>query len=255
MPDSIANWLRNASYVGALFVFFAENLAIVALVVAVGSWFVKRNRKRRVALEPGPLTAAEVAAAAANTLLNTVVTFVGFLLWRKGAIHFRPDVGIFALLDILVLTLGMDLLMYLLHRLAHAPLFFPLLHEFHHRYDRPRPLTLFALNPAENLAFGGLWLGFISVYAASWVGMSAYLFINVAFGAVGHLGVEALPDRWARIPVMRHIAGGSFHTQHHQDVRHNYGFYTLVWDRLFGTIRPDYEENFGRLPDWIRQEL
>ena len=141
--------------------------------------------------------------------------------------------------------------MYLLHRIAHTRLLYSVLHRFHHKFDRPRPLTLFALNPIENLAFGALWLIVISVYDASWLGMSIYLALNVVFGAVGHLGVEPFPDEWAGRPVVKYIAGGSFHAQHHQDIEHNYGFYTLIWDRIFGTLRSDYERNFGRVPDWI----
>jgi sterol desaturase/sphingolipid hydroxylase (fatty acid hydroxylase superfamily) len=253
MSERLINWLQTASYFEAFLVFLVENLVILTLVVTVGNWLIARNQQRRVALKPVSLSTDEIASAAANVLLNTLVTFAGLLFWRRGIIHFRSDVGIFALLDVLVLTLGMDFLMYLLHRIAHIRALFPLLHEFHHRFDRPRPLTLFALNPVENLAFGGLWLVSISLYNASWLGMSIYLCLNVVFGGVGHLGVEALPGKWSRLPVMRYVAGGSFHAQHHQDIKHNYGFYTLIWDRLFGTIRPDYEENFGRLPNWVEE--
>jgi lathosterol oxidase len=147
----------------------------------------------------------------------------------------------------------MDLLMYLLHRVAHTQPLYTLLHQFHHQYDRPRPLTLFALSPVENLAFGGLWLTVISVYHASWLGMSMYLMLNVFFGAVGHLGVEPFPQGWARKPLLRNLAGGSFHAQHHQDRKHNFGFYTLFWDRLLGTLRPDYELNYGHVPGWIQK--
>ncbi len=73
------------------------------------------------------------------------------------------------------------------------------------------------------------------------------------FGTVGHLGVEPLPDAWLRWPGLRWLAGGSFHAQHHQDITHNYGFYTLIWDRLFGTLRPDYRESFGRIPAWVAE--
>jgi sterol desaturase/sphingolipid hydroxylase (fatty acid hydroxylase superfamily) len=149
----------------------------------------------------------------------------------------------------------MDLFMYLLHRIAHTRPLYPWLHQFHHRYDRPRPLTLFALSPIENLAFGALWLTFISIYDASWLGMSIYLVLNVLFGAIGHLGVEPFPQKWAANPVLRNLAGGSFHAQHHQDIGHNFGFYTLIWDRLLGTVRTDYEENYGKVPSWVRQEI
>jgi len=98
----------------------------------------------------------------------------------------------------------------------------------HHAYDRPRPLTLFVLNPAENLAYGVLWLAVVSVYPASWLGMSVYLVLNVLFGTIGHLGVEPFPDRWGKVPVLRDVAGSTFHARHHQDLGCNFGFYTLL---------------------------
>lgn len=252
MLEWVIGWLGSASWPALLAAFLVENLLILGLVVVVGRWVTARFGDRRVALAPEPLTATEVWVALSNVLLNTLTTLAGLWLWRRGVVHFRTDAGLFALADVLVLLLGMDLLMYLLHRIAHTPLLYPLLHQFHHRYDRPRPLTLFALSPFENLAFGALWLAVISVYDASWLGMSIYLVLNVFCGAVGHLGVEPFPASWARAPVLRNLAGGSFHAQHHQDGGHNFGFYTSLWDRLLGTLRPDYERNYGRVPEWAR---
>lgn len=253
MPGWIIEWLQAASWPALLTVFFVENLLILALVVLLGGWAGPLFRARRVSLDPDPLSKTEVAVALANVLLNTGVTLLGLWLWRAGVIRFRTDVGLFALADVVVLLLGMDLLMYVLHRAAHAPVLYALFHRFHHRYERTRPLTLFALSPAENLAFGALWLTVISAYDASWLGMSAYLCLNVVFGAVGHLGVEPLPASWARRPLLRSLAGASFHAQHHQDMRHNFGFYTLFWDRLLGTLRPDYERHYGRVPGWAKE--
>ncbi len=253
MPERIVNWLRNASWAEALFVFLVENLAILLLVVVLGGWVAARYRSRRVSLPPKSLSLTEVAVVLANVLLNTMTTVAGLWLWRNGFISFRSDIGLFAFADVLVLLLTMDLLMYLLHRIAHSRALYFLIHQFHHRYDRPRPLTLFALNPVENLAFGGLWLAFISIYNASWLGISIYLALNILFGAIGHLGVEPFPQRWAGNAVLRNLAGGSFHAQHHQDIRHNFGFYTLIWDRLLGTLRSDYERNYGKVANWVQQ--
>jgi sterol desaturase/sphingolipid hydroxylase (fatty acid hydroxylase superfamily) len=253
MSEWIIKWLETASWPALVLVFTVENLIILLLVIALGALAARLFSSRRVALAPEPLTATEVLVALTNVLLNTATTLLGLWLWRRGVIHFRTDVGLWVLVDVLVLLLGMDLLMYMLHRAAHIPLLYRLLHSFHHRYDRPRPLTLFALSPAENIAFGALWLAFISVYHASWTGMAVYLGLNVLFGAVGHLGVEPFPTRCANNIVLRNLAGGSFHAQHHQDKRHNFGFYTLIWDRLLGTVRPDYEECYGRVPGWVEE--
>jgi Delta7-sterol 5-desaturase len=253
MPVWLIKWLQTAPWPEVCVAFLVENLIIFALVIVLGGWVAARYGARRVALQPDKLSLTELVVASVNVLLNTMTTLAGLFLWRKGVINFRSDVGLLALVDVLVLLLGMDLLMYLLHRMAHTRILYTLLHQFHHRYDRPRPLTLFLLSPIENLAFGGLWLAFISLYHASWLGMSLYLMLNVFFGAVGHLGVEPFPQRWISNPVLRYVAGGSFHAQHHQDMQHNFGFYTLIWDRLLGTVRADYERNYGHVPGWIRE--
>lgn len=249
MLESAIAWLTHAPWEQAVAVLLAENLLIFLLAIALGECAVRLFGHRRVSIPPPELSRQEVAIALSNVLLNTVITLVGLVLWRAGVIRFRTDAGVWAWLDILALLLAMDLAMYVLHRLAHHPWFFSWLHRMHHVYDRPRPLTLFILNPAENLAFGSLWLIMISLYQASWFGMSVYLALNVMFGTLGHLGVEPFPDLWTRLPLVRNVAGSTFHARHHQEVTCNYGFYTLIWDRLLGTLSPDYWRRFGQLPE------
>jgi Delta7-sterol 5-desaturase len=251
MAQWLIDWLATASLVELSAVFLVENLLILVGVIVAGRVLIALFARNRVALSPEPVATSDVVIALVNVGLNTLTTVAGLLLWRAGVIEFRTDTGIWALLDILVLIVVMDFAMYWLHRLAHNRFLYPLLHRYHHAFDRPRPLTLFALNPAENLAFGALWLAVICIYDASWLGMSVYLVLNVAFGTVGHLGVEPLPREWLSVPVLGQVAGASFHAQHHQDKEHNFGFYTLLWDRLFGTVRPDYAESFGRIPVWV----
>lgn len=253
MAHWLIDWLATASVVELTVVFLVENLLILAGVISAGWALTALFSHRRVALLPEAVTFSDGAVALGNVGLNTLTTVAGLVLWRAGVITFRTDVGLWALLDTLVLLMVMDFAMYWLHRLAHTRVLYPLLHRYHHTFDRPRPLTLFALNPAENVAYGVLWLAVLCVYKASWAGMMLYLVLNVAFGTVGHLGVEPVPARWVGVPVIGQVAGASFHAQHHQDKEHNYGFYTLVWDRLFGTVRPDYAESFGQIPVWVER--
>ena len=136
------DWLRTVPWGTAAALALLENVAILAIAVAAGEWAVRRFRHRPVSEPPLPLTRLEVVAAAGGIVLNSAVTLAGLYLWRRGIIRLRGDVGLRALLDVPILLLVMDALMYGLHRLAHLPVLFELLHRFHHRYDRPRPLTL-----------------------------------------------------------------------------------------------------------------
>jgi lathosterol oxidase len=246
--DALILWVKTAPYPAAIAALVIQNLVVFGFAIVFGRVMVVLFASRRVALEPLPLARIEVAAAAGCVLMNTVVTILGLVLWRESVIRFRTGTGIGAWLDVVSLLLIMDFLMYVLHRLAHHPLLFGLMHRLHHDYDRPRPLTLFVLNPFENLSFGLLWLLVVWAHDWSWLGMSVYLFLNVVFGTLGHLGVEPFPDWWKHVPILRHVAGSTFHARHHQDVTGNFGFYTAIWDEVFGTLRKDYWTSFGGMP-------
>ncbi|MBI3652675.1 MAG: sterol desaturase family protein [Acidobacteria bacterium] len=229
-------------------VLLLENLLIFALALLVGQWMTRQFAARPVAFAPLAIDKMQIALTVSTLLLNTAVTVAGLWLWRKGIVQFREDLGGRALLDVCILILVMDFAMYFLHRIAHWQWLFPLLHRTHHVYENPRPLTLFALNPAEAVSFGSLWLVVIALYDVSWLGMTIYLALNVAFGIIGHLGVEPFPDFVKRAPLLSWLSTSTFHARHHQDLRHNFGFYTLIWDKLFGTLSPRYVEEFGKLP-------
>ena len=248
-PAPFIEWLRHAPNSVAAPLFLIENVIIFGMAVAGGELLARTFARKRVALEPPPLSRKEMALAITTILLNTVVTWAGWVLWKLDIIRFRTDFGWRAWLDIPILLVVMDFAMYLLHRLAHHPLLFPLLHRMHHDYERVRPMTLFILNPVETLSFGMLWLTIITIFPPSWLGMSVYLMLNVAFGTIGHLGVEPVPAAVARNPVAGWLAGSTFHARHHHDPHINFGFYTLIWDRLFRTLEKRYLENYGRLPE------
>lgn len=245
--EVMISFLKEESLTKLGLVLLTGNFVIFLLALVVGRLFIWRFASAPVSAPALPIKVWELALALFNVVLNSAVTLAGLWLWREGWIVFRNDLGIYALIDVFVLIAVMDFAMYWLHRVAHIKLFY-FVHATHHDFVRVRPLTLFVLNPAENLGFGLLWLLVIAIYPASWVGMSVYLALNVAFGAIGHLGVEPFPLWWPKAFGLRHISTSTFHAQHHGEIDHNFGFYTLLWDRLFKTLSPRYVDEFGRLP-------
>jgi sterol desaturase/sphingolipid hydroxylase (fatty acid hydroxylase superfamily) len=145
------------------------------------------------------------------------------------------------------MLLAMDCGMYCTHRLAHLPPLYRLFHTFHHRHETTYPLSLFVLHPLEVLGFGLLMLVFLLVYPMSGPGLVAYLVLNVLWGTLGHSGVEPFPSATQKSPGLSLLGTSTFHAEHHEAPGFNYGFYTLIWDRLFGTLHPDYRNRFLRL--------
>jgi lathosterol oxidase len=221
-----------------------ENVGLFGAALLFGELIIRLFPARRATPPPPPVTRMEIILAATCVVMNTVVTIVGWWLWRRGIIVIRRDAGWRSLADVAILLLAMDLGMYLTHRLAHWPPIYRRIHAPHHQFDHPRPLNLFVLHPLEVLGFGSLWLAVMWIYPASWLGTCAYLSLNLIFGTLGHLGVEPLPARWPRWFLARHVGTSTFHAEHHLRGHYNFGFYTLIWDRLFGTLDPDYLRHF-----------
>lgn len=221
------------------------NVLLFALMVAGGEVMARAWRHRPVVTPPPPVSRFEVVLAAVTVVVNAGVMVAGWALFRYGVLRIdeTENVGTW-LVDLVVLTLVMDLAMYALHRAAHHPLAFRLVHGIHHRYDQPRPLTLFVLHPFEVAGFGALWIVVLCTSSFSLGGMMLYLSLNSVFGTFGHIGVEPIPAAWARLP----LGTSTFHARHHQRPNSNFGFYTSIWDRLFRSLDPTYAATFGRPP-------
>jgi sterol desaturase/sphingolipid hydroxylase (fatty acid hydroxylase superfamily) len=59
-----------------------------------------------------------------------------------------------------------------------------------------------------------------------------------------HCGHEFFPRWWYRFPATGWLLTPLFHDQHHSLVGCNYGGFTTIWDRLFGTVSPRYARDF-----------
>lgn len=236
MFERLAAFLWNLTPFEALLWIAAENVLILLGALVFGHLLILLCGGRREENRPDPLSRREVLLAALCVSMNAAVTFAGWVLWKRGWIQVRFDGGWRAVMDFAILLAAMDAAMYVLHRTAHHPRLYPWLHAAHHRTERPRPLTLFVMHPLEAAGFGALWLGILLAYAPTWAGMAAYLTVNVVCGVLGHVGVDPFPRTWRRIPLLGLLATSRFHAVHHVDRARNLGFYSVIWDRLFGTM-------------------
>lgn len=243
---SLLDRLQAATVGEATIFFLGVNLLVfvgsVALCWWLGWWF----GERRIFDRWEPLRATELGAALACVVLNVGVSVVGWSLWQAGFISVGTAGPVRNTVDCLVMILGMDFGMYVFHRVAHVPPVYRVLHRFHHRHEVTNPLSLFVLHPFEVIGFGGLMIVFLMCYSMSLDGLLAYLGLNVLFGTLGHSGVEPFPDWWNTIPGLRLIGTSTFHAGHHDSPSYNFGFYTLIWDKLFGTLDPEYDAKFPR---------
>lgn len=249
LTEKTAEFIFRLSASEAFFCFLILNVSIFCSSVFFGNLIVKHSLQRRVCTDPEPVSAKEIIYCISTVLLNAAVTLAGWFLWKQEIIKIKSAVNLRSFLDILVLFFSLDMFMYFLHRIAHLPLLYPLLHKTHHNYTSVKPLSLFVLNPLENLSFGLLWLSVITLYPTYWLSITGFLTLNLVFGTLGHLGTEPVPDRLKGSIFMKLFTTSSFHAFHHSDPDRNFGFYTLIWDRVFKTGAVYYEAYFGKVPD------
>jgi lathosterol oxidase len=87
-------------------------------------------------------------------------------------------------------------------------------------------LVILLLVPVHPVVFGIFW------------------WIDTVWSVMGHSGIEIFPRGTPRHWLGRWLNTPTAHSLHHTAPRYNYGFYFLFWDRLCGTVHPEYERHF-----------
>jgi len=140
-----------------------------------------------------------------------------------------------------------DFYFYWVHRALHVEPLYKWVHKTHHFSVSPNALSSSSMTPIEGTMEGLIvptFLALVTVHEAS-----TYLIIPFAtlMGLYVHCGYEVMPRWWYRSRLTNWFITPMFHDQHHQYFRCNYGAYTTIWDRVFGTVRPKFEQDFDRL--------
>lgn len=182
--------------------------------------------------------------------VSTALVFTGmaglvFLAARAGVTRMLttpPDAWEVLRLPVTVLAMLVlhDGYFYALHRALHWGPLFRLAHRVHHRSTHPTPLAAFAFHPIEAVLEAGILP--LLVFLIPWRPLDLGLFAlaSLSLNVLGHLGHEVFRPDWARHRLLGWLNTSTHHNLHHQHVRGHYGLYTNIWDRCFGSQRPDY---------------
>ena len=247
LVNKILELFWTMSYQEAFFWLLIQNILQFAFCMVGGHLLIMFFQSKRIYQAPQDLSKFEVGLSILCVVMNTLVALAGWQLWKMGIITINREISLYCLIDVIALLAMMDFFMYLTHRIVHIKGIYELVHKTHHQYELTRPLSLFVLSPLEVIGFGLLWLVILTLYPSSWLGIVIYLLINAAFGALGHIGVEPYPKFYLNIPILNRFTTSTFHAQHHKEIDSNFGFYTDIWDRAYGTINKGYKTLFKKV--------
>ncbi|KUY30775.1 sterol desaturase family protein [Elizabethkingia ursingii] len=194
----------------------------------------KTCHKDKLQKEDHPVTKSDFLLSLLTVICNSSIMLLGVLLWKNHwiVLDSNTPAGII-FLEVIALILLMDFCMYLFHYAAHSPYIYKILHGKHHEHVSTNFLSLFVLHPFETLGFGLMMIVLLMCYDFSPIAIVIYLTVNLIWGTIGHLNREFFPKKSDQLG----IGTTKFHNLHHMDESKNFGFYTSVWDRLFGTYK------------------
>jgi sterol desaturase/sphingolipid hydroxylase (fatty acid hydroxylase superfamily) len=138
-----------------------------------------------------------------------------------------------------------DAYFYFTHRLFHYPALFPWLHRGHHRSPYPTPWTSFAFDPLEAIVQSLFLIGIVFILPLHFITLIAVLTTMTVWAVVNHLGLDRLPSSFPHHWLGRWFIGPAHHSIHHRKYTVHYGLYFTFWDKLLGTVDPNYEKKIG----------
>ena len=137
-----------------------------------------------------------------------------------------------------------DTYFYFTHRLMHHKRLFKWFHLVHHQSTNPSPWAAYAFHPLEAFVEAGIVVVFLFTIPIHRTHLMIFFLMMIVYNVYGHLGYELYPKGFSKNRIGKWINTSINHNQHHQYFKGNYGLYFLFWDRVFGTIREDYDEKF-----------
>ena len=159
--------------------------------------------------------------------------WMGWTLWAPLDLSVASFVGLFVVSVVLY-----DAWFYWGHRLMHwGPLYRH--HIWHHRSVAPTVWSNYSDSLPDAFAMQAYYLIAPVLLPIPPLVLILHRLWDHVNGQIGHSGFEYFADRATRFPSP--MVCVTFHDQHHEKFGYNYANFFSVWDRLCGTINPDYD--------------
>lgn len=142
-----------------------------------------------------------------------------------------------------------DSYFYWAHWMMHKPLFYKYMHKIHHHSTNPTPLASFSFHPSEAFIEVAIFPLLVFLLPLHPIALLSLMFFSMLFNVYGHSGFELMPRWWVKHPITKYINTSTHHNLHHKEFNYNFGLYFNHWDRLMGTLDPDYEQKFYAIKD------
>lgn len=146
----------------------------------------------------------------------------------------------------LVSLLLFDAWFYWGHRIIHHRKLYRRIHQWHHRATTPTVWSNNSDTFLDNLLCQSYWFFCFVLLPAPSAILIAHKIYDQITGMIGHAGYEYAPGKFSAKPSP--MIGTTFHDQHHSAFNYNFATHFSIWDRMMGTIHPDYDRLITSYP-------
>lgn len=234
-----------AEHLSAYALFYLAVLAgSLALYFSTGLVLDRLNRlypERRIQTRSGAHRAGrEIRSSVGALAISSALFSGGLYAQHAGLVPFGPPALSWWSVPLFfaVLVLAYDAWFYFAHRLLHTRALYRF-HVAHHRSVAPTPWSNDSSGAVDTLITHAFFLLAPFVIPAPPAVLVAHRIFDQVSGMIGHSGHEHFASPTTRWPSP--MISTLFHDQHHSAFRYNYGNVFSFWDRLFGTIHPEYD--------------
>jgi sterol desaturase/sphingolipid hydroxylase (fatty acid hydroxylase superfamily) len=149
--------------------------------------------------------------------------------------------------SLILIVVAHDAYFYWTHRGMHRRHLFPLMHRVHHLSIAPTQWAAYSFAIPEAVTQAAFLPLFLLLVPAHPSALFVWMGHQVLRNAMGHCGVELIPNRWLATWWGRWLTTTLHHDMHHAYGRYNYALYFTWWDRLCKTEHPEYRERLDKL--------
>lgn len=222
-----------------LFLYFATGWVLVAIQNRHPERRIQQNRRGE------KRQAREIRQSVISLLVTTGCLAGGIFLSLKGwtlvpplELSWLSAIGMF-----IVSVLAFDTWFYWGHRLMHTKLFYRF-HALHHQSVAPTVWSTYSDDLVDAFVMQSYYLFAVIVLPIPVEVLIVHRLWDHFNGTIGHSGFEFYASPLSRIPSP--MVCVTFHDQHHAKFRYNYANFFSFWDRVCGTIAPNYDDEVKR---------
>ncbi|TGK07951.1 sterol desaturase family protein [Leptospira semungkisensis] len=210
-----------------------------------------QNRKIQNKFATNAQFRREFLYSVSSVVVYTAVTFVVLVLRKYGYFQFYERIEdhgwTYLILSTLLILAIQDFYFYWTHRLMHTRWLFKIVHKVHHDSLIPSPWTAYSFSVWEALIHALILPIIATLFPVHPLALLVFMTFQIIRNVLGHSGYEIFPSWMISNRILKLINTNTNHDMHHQSFRYNYGLYTTIWDYVFGTVHPKYEETFAEI--------